>query len=323
MPDPHRFSQGLPCEELSLKKVRCETWDGFVWVTLNPEAKPLGDFLGVITDILDAYRFRDMVLVKDQTVCLDANWKTVMDNFSELYHVDFLHPQHATFVDCRDDRVDLWPYGHTGVYVDGYVTNPRYPIPDDPPELLRNGLSALGLDPDEFKGRVPDIREAVQKRKREIGPELGLDYADFTDEQVSDVWQFNLFPNIIMTIKPEELWVMRPRPHATDPGKCYFDKWTLQIDPKTDGDKQKTAALALVGDPDAVSRLDGERPERQVFTQDQVIAGEHSMTITIDQDVHYLRDMQAGMLSEGYDRAWLNDDESRVQHFHDWLDVWM
>ena len=47
------------------------------------------------------------------------------------------------------------------------------------------------------------------------------------------------------------------------------------------------------------------------------------MTITIDQDIHYLQDMQAGMHSRGFSRAWLNEDEARVQHFHDWLDVWL
>ena len=47
------------------------------------------------------------------------------------------------------------------------------------------------------------------------------------------------------------------------------------------------------------------------------------MTITIDQDVHLLRDVQAGMHSWGFDAGWLNEDESRVQHFHDWLDAYM
>jgi hypothetical protein len=32
--------------------------------------------------------------------------------------------------------------------------------------------------------------------------------------------------------------------------------------------------------------------------------------------------MQAGMRSRGFDRAVLNADEVRVQHFHDWVDAW-
>ena len=44
------------------------------------------------------------------------------------------------------------------------------------------------------------------------------------------------------------------------------------------------------------------------------------MTITIDQDVELIRDIQAGMHSRGFDRAVLSDEEVRIQHFHDWLD---
>jgi hypothetical protein len=33
--------------------------------------------------------------------------------------------------------------------------------------------------------------------------------------------------------------------------------------------------------------------------------------------------MQAGMHSRGFSHAVLNEDEARVQHFHDWLELWM
>jgi len=29
------------------------------------------------------------------------------------------------------------------------------------------------------------------------------------------------------------------------------------------------------------------------------------------------------MHSKGFDEAWLNDDEARVQHYHDWLNHYM
>ena len=48
-----------------------------------------------------------------------------------------------------------------------------------------------------------------------------------------------------------------------------------------------------------------------------------SMTATIDQDIHYLNDMQAGMHSKGFDSATLSNDEERLQHFHDWVDDWI
>ena len=319
VPDSERFIQGLPCESLSLKPVLVESWGGLVWINMDLEAGPLSEFLGVVQEQLAPFRFEDMVLVSDQTVCLDANWKTCIDNFNEQYHVDFIHPQHASFVDCCNAGNELWPYGHRRVLVEGYVTNPRYGTPEEVPPILQAAIRPLGLDPADFRGRVPDIRKAVQQRKREVGKALGFDYSGFTDDQVSDVLQYDLFPNVIMTIKPEELWVMRPRPHPTDPDKCFFDKWTLRIDVPAD----KARGLSLVGDPKMAPAETQARPERDVFTQEDVIAGTHSMTITIDQDIHLLRDMQAGMHSRGFRRAWLNEDEARVQHFHDWLDIWL
>jgi hypothetical protein len=71
-----------------------------------------------------------------------------------------------------------------------------------------------------------------------------------------------------------------------------------------------------------VSR-DDDRPQHDVFSQADVIAGKHSLTITLDQDIYYLADMQAGMHSRGFDRAVLNEEEVRVQHFHDWVDAYL
>ncbi len=321
VPDEDRFAGGVPCAERSLKPVRLDTWAGLIWITMNDDAPPLDEFLGLIIPQLAPYRFEKMRLVKHQTVHLDANWKTLKDNFLEQYHVDFIHPQHASFVDCCNSKNDLWPFGHTRTSVEGFVTNPRYGIPSEVPDLMKMGLQAIGLDPDAFKGRVPAIREAASKQKRKIGEELGFSYSEFNDDQVTDVYQYDFFPNLFMTIKAEELWIYGPRPHPSDPNKCFFDKWTLQIPAEVAVDKDR--GLALGADPGLLRYENDDRPEHDVFTQDDVIAGKHTMTITIDQDIYYLRDMQAGMHSRGFSHALLNEDEARVQHFHDWVDVWM
>ena len=100
VPYEERFTQDLDCERLALRKVHTATWGGFVFVHLGEKPEPLLDFLGPVAHMLDPYRFEHMVLVEDQTVHLGCNWKAVIDNFSELYHVDFLHPQHKRMVDC-------------------------------------------------------------------------------------------------------------------------------------------------------------------------------------------------------------------------------
>ena len=47
------------------------------------------------------------------------------------------------------------------------------------------------------------------------------------------------------------------------------------------------------------------------------------MTITLDQDIHLIRDVQQGMKSRGFEEAWLNDDEARVQHYHNAINAYM
>ncbi|MDA7755326.1 aromatic ring-hydroxylating dioxygenase subunit alpha, partial [Pseudomonadales bacterium] len=162
VPYKERFTEGAPGQDRSLKKVHTECWNGFVFVCLAEEPMPFKAFLGPLDEILSPYQFDKMTLVQDQTVNLDCNWKAVIDNFGELYHVDFLHPQHKRMVDCCNDTVRLFEHGHTGVEVPGATVNPRFPMPDMPTDIQAMQLRSIGLDPADFKGRVMEVREAVQ-----------------------------------------------------------------------------------------------------------------------------------------------------------------
>jgi len=319
VPDAERFCPPPTADDYSLKPVSLETWAGLVWLNMDPDCVPLTEFLGPVVENLAPYHFENMLLVKHQTVALDANWKTLRDNFLEQYHVDFIHPQHAGFVDCCNSTNTLWPLGHSATMVEGCVTNSRYPTPEQVPEPLQPFMQGLNLEPEAFSGRVGEVRQAVQQAKRTLGAELGLDYSGLSDEQLSDIWQYDIFPNTFMTIHPEELWIYGPRPHASDPGKCYFDKLTLQVQRHLAVDDERGLALH----PALLEPQPEERPEQDVFTREDVVRGEKSLTITIDQDIYYLPDMQAGMRSKGFERAVLNEDEVRIQHFHDWVDCWL
>jgi len=147
-----------------------------------------------------------------------------------------------------------------------------------------------------------------------------MDYDAFDDEQLSDVWQYNIFPNSILSFTPEHCWLLRPRPDPVDPTKCVFDKISLEMyaDPdiaesaeeiRGPGHRQTRKAGAFVPD-------DYERPQRDVFHYDLVIRGDKTMTDTIDQDVELLSGVQKGMRSAGFNQVFLNEDEMRVQHFH-------
>lgn len=314
-PSPQGFPHGLPCEQVSLTPVRCEQALGFAWITLEPGGEPLQDYLADVLPLMAHYEFENMTLVQDQTVAVNCNWKAVMDNFGELYHVPYLHPQHRRFVDCTGASSECYPGGHTRVWVPGGTTDSLFATPQEATDILTMQLQALGVDPAEYEGRVADIQGAIRTGKRALQDEQPY-YANFTDEELSDVIQTNVFPNAIFSYQPEMLWLMRVRPHATDPNQSYLDK--LSFERRLGEDARRFLEVTTENDDIAGS---AERPARDVFNYADVIAGRKSMTDTIDQDLSLLAHAQQGMHSDGFAGVWLNEAEVRVSHFHAQLDL--
>lgn len=329
VPDEDRFRRGMPKQELGLKSLRVDAWAGMVWICMDPEAPSLKEYLGPVIEMIEPFRPQDMRLVEDQSCRLECNWKAVFDNFGELYHVEHIHPQHELIFDCPASTAEYFPFGHTRVLIDGFTVNSRLPIPKEVPPTQWAQLETLGMDRHDYKGRVLDVRRDVQIRKRELGPALGYNYDQLSDEQLSDIVQYNIFPNAVLVLQPEEFWILRSRPRAGDPNKCYWDKFALRMLP--DAKIQKNAKIefpALQNRANVSFNLDqtgdGDiRPEHDEFDQEAIIAGEKTMTITLDQDIHLIRDVQRGMHSRGFSEAWLCDDESRVQHYHNCIDDYM
>jgi choline monooxygenase len=100
---------GFERGELSLKRVRVETWGPFVFVNPEAEAAPLGETLRDLPDLVAAVgvdvgslRFR---LRTD--FALEANWKIVSENFLECYHCPVAHPGFSAVVDTNPDAYRL------------------------------------------------------------------------------------------------------------------------------------------------------------------------------------------------------------------------
>src|SRR5690606_35508690 len=87
-------------------------------------------------------------------------------------------------------------------------------------------MADWGLNADDFAGRAGEVREALQKLKRALGEARGYSqYANLTDDQLSDYYHYTLFPNMSFTMAAEAYQILRPMLHPTDPEKCLFDHW--------------------------------------------------------------------------------------------------
>jgi phenylpropionate dioxygenase-like ring-hydroxylating dioxygenase large terminal subunit len=113
---PHeRDFCALDKEHRALRPVRCETWQGFVFINRDPHARPLGDFLAPVDaelgDQICGPRLRAGIRRNEVVRC---NWKIAQEAFLEAYHVPAIHPQTAARVlDYAATAIGLLPNGHS------------------------------------------------------------------------------------------------------------------------------------------------------------------------------------------------------------------
>ena len=168
IPEAHDFPQGVPAEELSLKEVRCEAWGGFIWISMDPDIEPLIEYLGVVPEHLAPYQMESMVLVSDETVEWNCNWKTSVDIFSETYHVRGVHPESEYLADDVNVQMDL--YGpHSRFIAPMYIPSPRK-IGEDKAlnQTMVEYLKSEGFPVESFEGDVTNLRGAVAAHKRSM-----------------------------------------------------------------------------------------------------------------------------------------------------------
>lgn len=71
--------------------VRCETWEGFIFVNFDHTAPPLREYLGRFAAGLDGYPFGAMTEAYRYRSEIASNWKLYIDAFAEFYHAPILH----------------------------------------------------------------------------------------------------------------------------------------------------------------------------------------------------------------------------------------
>jgi phenylpropionate dioxygenase-like ring-hydroxylating dioxygenase large terminal subunit len=64
-----------------------------VFVNLDPDARPIDDWLGDLPQRLAGYRLDETAIAVEQTYEVAANWKLAAENFMEYYHLPWVHPE--------------------------------------------------------------------------------------------------------------------------------------------------------------------------------------------------------------------------------------
>jgi len=314
-PDREDFPEGNPCGKLRLQELACETFAGFVWVNMDPDCVTLQEYLGPIWEEWQAREIDTWKRTMAKSAWLPCNWKAVLDNFNESYHVPTVH-QGATTETNREEirgsintyfeetQFDLSNEGHNRMIMQGgYGVG----LVDEGGKILEPLLSRLlywDLDPEDFKGDPEATRPAIQKAKRKLGASRGFSHYDKVPEaQLTDAFHYTLFPNFAVTVWADGFHFLRARPHMNDPEQCLFDNWWYSspgsIESGLDhwGRKGAEEAEVVMVDPQKTSIGPG-----------------------IEEDVGVFVTQQRGFRSRGFKGVYLSSQETRVRRYHELID---
>jgi phenylpropionate dioxygenase-like ring-hydroxylating dioxygenase large terminal subunit len=113
VPDERDFV-GLDKRERCLRAVRCEVWDGWIFVNQNADALPLLEWLGPIPGQLAELQGESLRTVARRSAVVPCNWKVTAEAFLEVYHFRHIHQRNGdSHLDNRGAAMGLLPNGHS------------------------------------------------------------------------------------------------------------------------------------------------------------------------------------------------------------------
>ena len=168
---------GFHQEAFALHPVAVGTWDGHLFINLADSPEPLSAHLSTMPDRFGPWGMETLRLAYRAVYQLNANWKLVIQNYSECLHCPIIHPllsQHSPYM--SGDNEPPQP-----TYLGGRMD-------------LRAGVETLTID-----GRSP------------WGPLPRLDA-----EQRRQVYYYAILPNLLLNLHPDYMLTFALWPRAHD-----------------------------------------------------------------------------------------------------------
>ncbi|MDG2483006.1 MAG: aromatic ring-hydroxylating dioxygenase subunit alpha [Alphaproteobacteria bacterium] len=153
---------GFTVKGCKLPEFRCETWMGFIYVNLEQDAAPFAPSVAELEAKIAPYHMEEMWLGYILEETWETNWKSMIDNYMEGYHLSPLHKTGLANLNPTDMCEHLTPGEHWFGYSVGF--------PEDLPRVTSG-------HPDCTKEQSNTCIMAMVQAGSGIG--LGADYSSF------------------------------------------------------------------------------------------------------------------------------------------------
>ena len=303
---PSRREFGVLNDDYPLIDVQVDTWGPLVFVNLDRDAGPLAEFLDPVPAEtawanLDEFRCQALISVR-----ADCNWKTLIEGFSETYHVQGIHREMLGMADDVNGPQVIWP--RHGRLVQSYgLPSPRQGRPGGDEDVYASFIEVMGarIGVEDKTAPMPPIpegdtlRDVLARMVRDTNRVKGIDLSSYDDHHVLDMEQYNLFPSITVLVFADMLSVVRARP-GTHVEEAYMDVF----------------AFTRVQSPDT--------PRAKPFDALLPPEAEPPFGMVLNQDVGNFARTQRGLHQPGFTHLTVSPtEECRVVNLHRTLEEYL
>ena len=109
-------TKGFDVKDHRLKALACDTWEGFVYVNLNRDADLISVRLSELSSLVADFRMGDYVPVYSAEETWNTNWKCLVENFMDTYHLHRVHKDSFSKYGTSEDITHLFPGGDAFAY---------------------------------------------------------------------------------------------------------------------------------------------------------------------------------------------------------------
>jgi phenylpropionate dioxygenase-like ring-hydroxylating dioxygenase large terminal subunit len=301
-------------EAVHLSEVRVGSWNGFVFVNLDPTGVSFEEFLGeTVPRHFQSWPREQAVKVAHIGKVIPCNWKLAAEAFLEVYHIVATHPNFLPYAGDCNAQYDFWgPHGRMLSCVG--VPSPHLGEIDDP-QMIVDGMlgDAVGNMFGDREFEMPQLPEGAtvdQARqlcadfvRQAMSAQFGVDFSQASDSEMLDATQYFVFPNFIPWAGNSFPINYRVRPNGDDHESSIFEVMVLAWLPEGTP-RPKDAPLHMTPPDEAwgeVKELGGLGP-------------------IVDQDMVNLLKFQRGIKSDGIREVhFANYQERNIRNLHQTL----
>jgi Rieske 2Fe-2S family protein len=187
-----RETPGFDQQDYPLHVAAIAEWEGFLFLNLSARPEPFERAFAPLIDKFTRWHLSELCLAGQVEYDVQANWKMIVQNYSECYHCSLIHPELVQLSSPTSGRNDLTEGPFLGGYMDMYES-----------------VGSMTVD-----GRT---------RQPPLGEVAGAD--------LNHVYYYSIFPNMLLSLHPDyamahTLWPQGPG-RTKIVCEWYFDSHTV------------------------------------------------------------------------------------------------